>query len=236
MKFAIISAGEGSRLAQEGVQLPKPLVQLNGMAMIDRLIHIFAKNGAEQVVVIINNEVAQTKEHLALLKKVSEVPLEVIVKTTPSSMHSFYELSTYLKDDKFCLTTVDTIFREEEFSRFIETFKASDKDGLMAVTDYIDDEKPLYISTDEELNITGFHDARTPDCRYISGGIYCMNQNALSLLPDAMRKGISRMRGFQQYLVDSGLQVQAHPFSKVIDIDHAADVEKAECFLKELNI
>ena len=51
MKFAIISAGESYRLAQEGVQLPKPLVQLNGMAMIDRLIHIFAKNGAEEVVV-----------------------------------------------------------------------------------------------------------------------------------------------------------------------------------------
>ena len=38
MKFAIISAGEGSRLSQEGVALPKPLVQLNGVAMIDRLI------------------------------------------------------------------------------------------------------------------------------------------------------------------------------------------------------
>ena len=42
----------------------KPLVQLNGMAMIDRLIHIFAKNGAEEVVVIINNEVALTKEQI----------------------------------------------------------------------------------------------------------------------------------------------------------------------------
>ena len=34
MKFAIISAGEGSRLSQEGVALPKPLVQLNGVTMI----------------------------------------------------------------------------------------------------------------------------------------------------------------------------------------------------------
>ena len=231
MKFAIISAGEGSRLAQEGVQLPKPLVQLNGMAMIDRLIHIFAKNGAEQVVVIINNEVAQTKEHLALLKKVSEVPLEVIVKTTPSSMHSFYELSTYLKDDKFCLTTVDTIFREEEFSRFIEAFKASDKDGLMAVTDYIDDEKPLYISTDEELNITGFHDARTPDCRYISGGIYCLTPKSIDTLQRCMENGISRMRNFQRQLVADGLHLGAYPFSKILDVDHASDIEKAEAFL-----
>lgn len=231
MKFAIISAGEGSRLAQEGVQLSKPLVQLNGMAMIDRLIHIFAKNGAEQVVVIINNEVAQTKEHLALLKKVSEVPLEVIVKTTPSSMHSFYELSTYLKDDKFCLTTVDTIFREEEFSRFIETFKASDKDGLMAVTDYIDDEKPLYISTDEELNITGFHDARTPDCRYISGGIYCLTPKSIDTLQRCMENGMSRMRNFQRQLVADGLHLGAYPFSKILDVDHASDIEKAEAFL-----
>ena len=231
MKFAIISAGEGSRLAQEGVQLPKPLVQLNGMAMIDRLIHIFAKNGAEQVVVIINNEVAQTKEHLALLKKVSEVPLEVIVKTTPSSMHSFYELSTYLKDDKFCLTTVDTIFREEEFSRFIETFKASDKDGLMAVTDYIDEEKPLYISTDEELNITGFHDARTPDCRYISGGIYCLTPKSIDTLQRCMENGMSRMRNFQRQLVADGLHLGAYPFSKILDVDHASDIEKAEAFL-----
>ena len=231
MKFAIISAGEGSRLAQEGVQLPKPLVQLNGMAMIDRLIHIFAKNGAEQVVVIINNEVAQTKEHLALLKKVSEVPLEVIVKTTPSSMHSFYELSTYLKDDKFCLTTVDTIFREEEFSRFIETFKASDKDGLMAVTDYIDDEKPLYISTDEELNITGFHDARTPDCRYISGGIYCLTPKSIDTLQRCMENGMSRMRNFQRQLVADGLHLGAYQFSKILDEDHATDIEKAEAFL-----
>ena len=167
MKFAIISAGEGSRLSQEGIRLPKPLVQLNGEAMIDRLIHIFAKNGAEQVIIIINDEVQATKDHLAKLKRNSVLPLEVVVKTTPSSMHSFYEISPFLKGEKFCLTTVDTIFREKEFTCFIEAFKKSKEDGMMAVTDYIDDEKPLYISTDDQLNITGFYDTMTPDCKYI---------------------------------------------------------------------
>lgn len=231
MKFAIISAGEGSRLSQEGVALPKPLVQLNGMAMIDRLVHIFAQNGAEQVVIIINNEVALTKEHVAALKETAGVPLEVIVKTTPSSMHSFYELSRFLKDDKFCLTTVDTIFREDEFAAFIEAFKASGKDGMMAVTDYIDDEKPLYISTDEKLNITGFHDAATPDCRYISGGIYCLTPKAIDTLEKCMEKGMSRMRNFQRQLVADGLQLEAYPFSKILDVDHASDIVKAEAFL-----
>lgn len=211
--------------------MPKPLVQLNGTAMIDRLIRIFEANGAEQVVVIINNEVPETKAHLVELKKTSGVPLEVVVKTTPSSMHSFYELSRYLKDDKFCLTTVDTIFREDEFARFIEAFKASDKDGMMAVTDYIDDEKPLYISTDEELNITGFHDEATPQCRYISGGIYCLTPKAIRTLEGCMEKGMSRMRNFQRQLVADGLRLTAYPFSKILDVDHASDIVKAEAFL-----
>lgn len=231
MKFAIISAGEGSRLSQEGVALPKPLVQLNGVAMIDRLIQIFIRNGAEQIVIIINNENPLTKEHLYRLKAETEVPLEVIVKTTPSSMHSFYELSPYLQDDKFCLTTVDTIFREEEFATFIEAFKQSDEDGYMAVTDFIDDEKPLHISTDKDLNITGFHDTATPDCHYISGGIYCLSPKAIKTLCGCMDKGMSRMRNFQRQLVADGLHLKAYPFTKILDVDHVGDIVKAERFL-----
>lgn len=233
MKFAIISAGEGSRLAQEGVQLPKPLVQLNGEAMIDRLIRIFMKNGADRIVVIINNEVQLTKDHLMQLKKDVEIPLDVIVKTTPSSMHSFYELSRFLKDDKFCLTTVDTFFREEEFAQFINIFKSSDNDGMMAVTDYIDDEKPLYVATDENLRITGFYDSVTSQCKYISGGIYCLNPKAIDVLNKCMEKGLSRMRNFQRQLVTEGMSLVAYPFSKILDVDHVEDIMKAEKFLNQ---
>lgn len=231
MKFAIISAGEGSRLSQEGVRLPKPLVQLNGTAMIDRLVRIFTANGADEIVVIINNEVPLTKTHLAELAQTSEVPLRVIVKTTPSSMHSFYELSPYLKGDRFCLTTVDTVFREDEFARFIEAFKASDKDGMMAVTDYIDDEKPLYIGTDPALNITGFYDTPMADTKYISGGIYCLSPRSIETLEACICEGKSRMRNFQRQLVTDGLRLEAYPFSKILDVDHADDIQKAEAFL-----
>ena len=109
MKFAIISAGEGSRLAQEGVAVPKPMVEIGGEMMINRLIRIFTENGAEEIVVIVNELTNLVKEHLEGLK--TDVPLKIVAKTTPSSMHSFYEISRFLKDSRFCLTTVDTIFR-----------------------------------------------------------------------------------------------------------------------------
>lgn len=229
MKFAIISAGEGSRLSQEGVFLPKPLVPLNGKAMIDRLIELFVRNGATSIVVIINNESALLKEHLAALK--IKVPLEIIVKTTPSSMHSFYELMPFLKNDKFCLTTVDTVFRENEFADYIEAFKQSPDDGLMAVTAFIDDEKPLYVSVGSEMQITGFHDQASSGCDYISGGIYCLAPSSLATLQHCMDLGMSRMRNFQRQLVIDGLNLRAYPFGKIVDVDHVGDIAKAEAFL-----
>jgi NDP-sugar pyrophosphorylase family protein len=53
------------------------------------------------------------------------------------------------------------------------------------------------------------------------------------LLPKAIEAGVHRMRGFQQFLVDEGLSMRAYPFSKVIDIDHAEDIAKAEQLLNE---
>ena len=153
MKFAIIAAGEGSRLSQEGADKPKPLIELNGEAMIDRLVRIFAKNGAEEIDIIVNEIHPETKKHVLELKERLDVPVQVVCKTTPSSMHSFYELRQVMDDGKFCLTTVDTIFKEAEFRQYIKAWQESNEDGMMAVTDYIDDEKPLYIATTQDLTI-----------------------------------------------------------------------------------
>ena len=84
----------------------------------------------------------------------------------------------------------------------------------MAVTDFIDDEKPLYISTDSALDITGFHDEATPECRYISGGIYCLTPAAVKTCMGCMEKGMSRMRNFRRQLVADGLKLKGLSFYK----------------------
>ncbi len=232
MKFAVIAAGEGSRLNQEGVALPKPLVRLNGESMIDRLLRIFAENDAEEVDVVVNDLHPEVAQHLAVLKKQGwGERLRVVVRTTPSSLHSFYALSPHLADAPFCLTTVDTIFREEDFAAYLNTFRESDAQGMMAVTDFVDDEKPLYVGTDNEMNITGFFDEPS-GCRYISGGIYCLHPEALDVLQRCMDRHIHRMRNFQRQLVADGLRLRACPFSKILDVDHASDIVAAEKFLR----
>lgn len=230
MNYAIIAAGEGSRLAKEGIAKPKPLVDLNGEPMIGRLINLFLRCNAESISIIVNEEMTEVRSYLESLTL--PVPFNLVVKSTPSSLHSFYELSRVMPAGKFCLTTVDTIFRENDFRAYIKAAEAAtDCDGMMAVTDYIDDEKPLYVDTDAEMNIMAFRDARYDGARYISGGIYALGGRAVGVLEECMEKGISRMRNFQRALVDAGLRLKAYPMGKILDVDHAEDIRKAEEFI-----
>jgi len=230
MNYAIIAAGEGSRLAQEGVARPKPLVGINGEPMIGRLINLFRRCNAESVSIIVNEEMTEVREYLESLD--FDIPFNLVVKSTPSSMHSFYELSRVMPAGRFCLTTVDTIFREDDFRKYIEAMEADDShDGMMAVTGFIDDEKPLYVETDENLEITAFRDEAYDGAKYISGGIYALNGKAVEVLERCIAAGTSRMRNFQRALVDAGLKLKAYPLGKILDVDHAGDIGKAENFL-----
>ena len=230
MKFAIIAAGEGARLVSEGVVTPKPIVSIDGEPMIDRLVRIFAANQASSVSVIVNEEMLEVHEHL--LHTTWPVPLHILRQSTPSSMHSFYALASSLGDERFCLTTVDTIFREDEFAEYISAFLHCQADGLFAVTDFVDDESPLFVETDETMTIRGFHDEMSPNAHFVSGGIYCLKASSIAVLKSSIEAGMSRMRNFQRQLVKNGLQIQAWPFSKIIDVDHTGDIRQAERFLK----
>lgn len=232
MNYAIIAAGEGSRLAQEGVAKPKPLVELSGEPMIGRLISIFLRCNAESISIIVNEYMTEVREYLESLKL--PVPLNLVVKTTPSSMHSFYELSRVMKPGKFCLTTVDTIFREPDFARYIAAFEAdTENDGMMAVTPFIDDEKPLYVETDDQMDIVAFRDAAWDGAKYVSGGIYALNEKSFGVVKECIDNGVSRMRNFQRALVSSGLKLKAYSIDKIIDVDHAEDIATAQKFISE---
>ena len=235
MRYAIIAAGEGSRLIQEGVRTPKPLVEVGGEKLIDRLIRIFLANGASQIVIICNEQMKEVSVHLTSIRQTIQIPLHFVVKSTPSSMHSMWELSRWLDDEPFVLTTVDTFFREQEFSEYVRTFQrlvgAGKVDGLMGVTDYIDDEKPLYVATNDQLEITGFLDCCDEGVKYVSGGIYGLSARSLTTLRRCIERGERRMRNFQRALLIDGLNMRAWSFSKIFDIDHVCDVQKAEDFI-----
>lgn len=234
MHYAIIAAGEGSRLVQEGISVPKPLVDLDGRPMIGRLIDIFASYSPESLCIIVNEQMTEVREYLESLVPTLPFPLHITVKSTPSSMHSFYEVSKSFTGGKFILTTVDTIFRQPDFIKYAEAFDLDNEaDGCFGVTDFIDDEKPLYVDVDNNGFISAFRDAANGSDRYISGGIYGLTLPALKVLEDCIEQGVSRMRNYQRALVAAGMRLRAFPFPKIVDVDHAGDIETAKAFISQ---
>lgn len=231
MNYAIIAAGEGSRLRKEGFKSVKPLVRLHNEYLIERLIRIFKDNDAEQISIIINEESEELKKFLD--KRDWNVKINLIVKSTPSSLHSFWNIIHHSSFSECCLTTVDTIFSEKDFKKYISSFQNNKHvDALMATTKFIDDEKPLFIEINDDNKITAFLDERTSEkINSVSAGIYCLREKALQVVDTAINNNVSRMRNYQRMLVSEKLNVCSFSFGKVIDIDHVEDIKKAEQLL-----
>ena len=151
-------------------------------------------------------------------------------------MHSFMEVSrVFPAGSKFILTTVDTVFRRDDFGRYVEAFEnaPADVDGVMGVTTFIEDEKPLYVDVDADNRITAFCDAPFDGVKYISAGIYGLTTPALDVLRHCIDTGVSRMRNYQRALVAAGIHLQAYDLGKVLDVDHADDIAAARAFVAD---
>lgn len=237
MNFGIIAAGEGSRLRTEGVEVWKPMVEIDGQPMIGRLIHIFEDCGANSINVVVNGNMPEVQEYVDNLVPTPGCIIRSKSAVTPSSMHTFNELVSMIGPDagKFIVTTVDTIFLEESFKTYVKAFREEGRevDGLMAVTKYIEDEKPLYVATGPDGYITGFLDAPSEGVEYVSAGIYGLDSKALPVLSECLEKGVNRMRNFQRALIEAGLRLKAFDMGKVLDVDHASDIEVARRFVSE---
>ncbi len=250
MHYAIIAAGEGSRLRDEGVLFPKPLVPIEGLPMVDRLMDMMLRCGADSISVICNREMKQVQEHLnSYRERCPDVQMNIIVESTPSSMHSLARLAEVIPEGKVCVTTVDTIFQEQDFTAFIRSFESCEG-GLFAVTPFVDDEKPLWVACSKESvvksmgrvcpEILGFFDNEKgmPDdaWHFVSGGIYGLETaKAWPVLRQCLEAGQSRMRNYQRALIQAGVPIFSYVFGKIMDIDHAEDIRKAEVWLDESN-
>ena len=228
MDFAIIAAGEGLRLQEEGIQVPKPLVTCNGVPLIQRIINIIRNTGKSSITCIINEKSEELETFL--LKYSRTNPVNLIVKSTPSSLHSLYQLNRFLSAP-FLLTTADSVFLESEFKSFVNYgMNLKDADGVIAVTDFIDDEKPLYADIDENNRITNFKDSND-GYEFVTGGLYLFKTDIQKEIEEAVNSGVVRLRNFLRFLIQKDFRLYAYPFSKIIDVDHMSDIKIAEEFL-----
>ena len=215
----ILAAGEGSRLKRDGWDLPKPLVPVGGVSLLEHTLDNFQAAGIRRVSIIFN----ETEEECARAarKRLPKIDLDIVIRTTASSYESYRTIATRLGTGAALVSTIDAWCPREDFVAFVEAASATPDETVLAVTRFVEDERPLWVSIDPSGRVTGVGGG-SGDA--VTAGIYVFSERARREAP----ADLPRLRDYLAWLVQNGEPVRAIEIPKVVDVDRAADVAAAE--------
>jgi len=229
MKAGIIAAGLGERFRSAGIATPKPLLHVGGKTLLRRAIESAAASGAETVALIVNAEFPEVARYVRAERW--PAPVELTVKTTPSSMESFFALEPHLHDSPFLLTTVDAITAQGTLAALARAGLAAGPTGTLAVTSFVDDEKPLWVKLGAEEEIVALG-ATAMGSGWVTSGAYFFFPVVYDHVGEARRRKLSALREFLALLVEEGAPLHGFRAGDSVDVDRPEDVAVAEQFLK----
>jgi len=227
IRGGIIAAGEGSRLRQAGYAVPKPLVPVAGTTLIERVIGNFLAAGIGSLVIIFNEEYGRECERL-VRSRFPDVDIEVVVKTTASSLESFLTIAERIEEGPALISTVDAWCSPNDFKAFVgEAVRRPMDATVIAVTPFVADERPLWAAWDQSGRVTS-----------LGGDTGTMVTAGLYLVPERVRRlsvpqGFTRLRDFLTWLVARGEPVFGISIETVVDVDRGEDVPLAEAAARE---
>lgn len=229
MRAAIIAAGQGERLRAAGYAQPKPLVPVHGQALIDYALGAIAAAGIGEVACIVNEESVGIEQHCR--RQWPQLSFEFIRRTTASSMESLITLAPLLGNERFVLLTVDSIFAPDVLRQFLQAAAGhADAEGVLAVTRFVEDEKPLWVQLDDAQRIVRIGPAAATS-GWITAGFYTFETSIFRDAAMALRT-FTALRQLLGHLVDCGYRLYGEPVGKAVDVDRVEDIATAEAFVE----
>jgi NDP-sugar pyrophosphorylase family protein len=217
----IIAAGEGSRLRRGGFRMPKPLVPVAGVPLIESVIRNFEAAHIAPLVIIVNDEGRPCVEWVRA--RCPGLDAEFIVKTTASSLESFFTVLAAPGEGRMLVSTVDAWCRPPDFARFVRAALARPPEAIvLGVTPLVADERPLWVDADDGGRVMAVGGQTGA---FVTAGLYLIPESVRRMTPPA---GLGRLRHFLAWLHAQRYPMCAEVIPTVIDVDRAEDVALAE--------
>jgi len=216
---AVIAAGEGSRLKELGVA--KPMIEVGGVPLIAHVLGNFKAAGIVSAAVIFNESERHCEAFVR--ERFGKLVSRIVVKTTRSSLESFREILEVAPPGRLLVSTVDAYCPPKEFVRFVRRAEELPAHStVLAVTGYVHDEKPLWVTTARDGRVTVVGGA-SGDA--VTAGIYVFPEKVRRL---GIPHTLGRLREFLAWLAKSDEPIEAVDIPKVVDVDRAEDLAVAE--------
>ena len=121
MQAVILAAGMGKRLKELTQNNTKCMVKVNGVALIDRMLHQIEKKNMSRIVIVVGYEADKLKEYIATLG--INTPIEYIDNPIYDKTNNIYSLSLagdYLVKEDTILFESDLIFEDSVLDALLE--------------------------------------------------------------------------------------------------------------------
>lgn len=226
-RAAIIAAGEGSRLRQSHPALIKPLVPVAGRPLCHWVTASLCAAGAREITVLLNSRSSSARQSLETAFPC--VRWTFLQQDTASSWESFRLVSLNVSQTgpDFLVSTVDCLMPPAETERFARLACASGAPAALALTSFVDDEKPLWADlVDGRVRALG---DPVQGRRHVTAGLYYLTSKLASGMPAAAAHG--SLRAYLGDLVENH-PVAGIPLAKTLDVDRPEDIVQAEAFIQ----
>ena len=234
MHALILAGGEGSRLRADGVATPKAFVEIGGRPLVFRLAETLRSLGCVSITAAVRRRVLD--EAAALARDARGAGLHVVPCDTPSSLHTLARGLESVPPGPVLCTMVDTVMRAGDWQHLFrrgDSLLQHGADACVAVTSYVDDEKPLWVTRRSDGMVRSF-EAEPVLPALVTGGVYFLSSGIRDLAPRVVSLGVKRMRGFLAWLVEHGYQVATADVERIVDLDRGRDLAQAVTWLGEI--
>lgn len=227
-RAVLLAGGKGTRLRPYTLTMPKPLVPIGDMPIIEIIIRQLVKFGFEHITITVNHMADMIKEFCGDGSKWG-IKIDYSLETKPLSTMGPLKLIPDLPDN-FLVMNGD-VLTDIDFSEFYN--EHVENKAIFTISAYERDHKVDYgvLESDENNKLVAFKEK--PILHYnVSMGVYMVNKKCLDIIPE------DTFYGFDHLMIDlikNETPATVRPYKGYwLDIGRPDDYEQA-CNEFELN-
>ena len=179
MQVVILAGGFGTRLSEETDLIPKPMVKIGNIPILQHIMNFYSKFGHKDFVIALGYKAEVIKDYFASIENPGWNINLVDTGLETSTGGRIKELENLL-DDQFMLTYGDGL-SNINLNQLLEHHKRFNKIATVTAV-----RPPARFGTIEISNgvVTKFAEKDPQDAGWINGGFFCLNKKICSFISD----------------------------------------------------
>lgn len=224
----IMAGGKGTRLYPYTKILPKPLIPIGDIPILERIINRFYGYGASEYYMTVNYKKGMIKSHFAELQP--EYSIEYVEEDQPLGTAGSIKLINKTFDVPVIITNCDSLI-EADYEDIYNHHKESG--NVMTIVSALKNiEVPYGVLHSAENGVVTSVEEKPKLSYFINTGMYIVNPEILKKIPD---NTFFHMTDLMAVLMEEGLQVGMYPISEDSFLD-MGEFEEMRRMEEKLNI